>query len=203
MRNLDPRVDGYIQRSADFAKPILNHIRKLVHKACPEVEETIKWGMPFFLHHGLLCHMASFKQHCAFGLRKGSSILKGKAATKVDEAMGHFGRITALEDLPTNRVILNYLKRAIQLNAKNAMKPRGRKMLKKSASELPLPEDLLAALKKNRKAALAFDKFSPSHRKEYIQWIAQAKREETRSRRVKTAIEWIGTGKSRNWKYEK
>ena len=197
----DARIDAYIAKSADFAKPILNHLRKLVHVACPDVEETMKWSFPHFTYKGMLCSMASFKAHCSFGFWKGALIFgksKGEAG-KQDEAMGHFGRITALSDLPKDDVLVRYVKEAARLNeagVKLPAKPRS-----KVKKELVAPDYFLAALKKNKKALAAFEGFSYSDKKEYVEWITEAKREETRQRRMDTAIEWLAEGKSRNWNY--
>jgi uncharacterized protein YdeI (YjbR/CyaY-like superfamily) len=192
----DPRVDAYIGEAAPFAKPILTHLRRLVHTACPEVRETIKWGMPTFEYHGILCHLAAFKAHCAFGFWNRE--LKIENAS--DEAMGQFGRIAALVDLPHDKVLLELVKEAARLN--EAGKKAGRPAERPVPPELPLPPLLAAALKKNAAARAAFEGFSPSHRREYIEWISDAKRDETRARRVATAIEWLEAGKPRNWKYE-
>lgn len=200
MGGKDPRIDAYIAKSADFAKPILNHIRKLVHMACPDVEETMKWSFPHFDYKGMLCSMASFKQHCAFGFWKGALIL-GKDGNKADEAMGHFGRITAISDLPKDEVLLGYLKEAVRLNEAGVKLPPRPKS--KEKKPLVVPDYFLAALKQNKKARIAFENFSYSHQKEYVEWVTEAKREETRTQRLETAIAWLAEGKPRHWKYVK
>ncbi len=196
----DPRIDAYIERSADFAKPILEHIRKLVHKACPDVEEKIKWSMPHFDHKGPLCHMASFKQHCAFGFWK-QPLLDQAAFPAEKTAMGGFGRITSKKDLPPDKVLIGLIHQAMQLNEKGikiaAKKPAAVR------SDLVVPEILAQALKKNPKASETFENFSYSRRKDYVEWITSAKTDATREKRLATAIEWLSEGKSRNWKYEK
>ena len=197
MGKRDPRVDMYIASSADFAKPILRHIRTLVHEACPQVEETMKWGMPHFEDEGILCGMASFKEHCALHLWKGSLIVGDGPR----EAMGQFGRITKVSDLPSKKILTGYIKQVMKLR-ENGVKNPARSKPKKRAS-LVVPTELASALKKNKKAAAAFKGFPPSHKREYADWISEAKREETRKRRVDTAVEWMAEGKSRNWKYEK
>lgn len=196
MSKKDPTVDAYIAKSAEFARPILIHIRRVVHAACPDVEETLKWGFPHFMHHGILCSMAGFKQHCFFGLWKGSLILKN---TKTRHGMGHFGKITSLRDLPVEKTLLGHVRKAAELNEQGVKLP----VRKKSTTQrsVVVPEILRAALKKNKKAAAAFEGFSPSHRREYAEWIAEAKTEETRLRRLKTTLEWLTAGKPRNWKY--
>lgn len=195
----DPRIDGYIAKSAGFAQPILRHLRALVHEACPEAQETIKWGMPSFVYHGILCGMAAFKAHCTFGFwRRGLTDEIAKTGVKADEAMGSLGRITSLKDLPGDKAMLGYIRKAAKLNEAGAParpKPKPR-------PALSMPANLTAALKKNAKAAAVFADFSPSPRREYIEWITEAKRPETRQTRLATAIQWIATGKRRNWKYE-
>lgn len=202
MPTTDKRIDAYIARSADFAKPILSHLRAVVHEACPDVEETMKWSFPHFMYGGgILCSMASFKEHCAFGFWKGSLIIdqEGEAA---ERAMGQFGRIGSVKDLPSKRVLASYVKKAMALNDAGVKRPRS---ASDAAPKPPaeLPDDLAAALAKQKKARAAFDAFPPSHRREYIEWIVEAKRDETRARRIAQAVEWIAEGKSRNWKYER
>ena len=198
MGKRDPRVDAYIAKSPDFARPILTRIRGVVHSACPDTEETLKWGLPTFMHHGMLCGMAAFKQHAALGFWKGSLILdrKGRPA---DEGMGQFGKLTKVSDLPSKDVLAGYVRKAMKLNEQGVTVPR----VRKPKPALPVPKDLAAALRKNRKARTGFDGFSPSHRREYIEWILEAKGTETRERRIETAIEWMAQGKARNWKYMK
>jgi uncharacterized protein YdeI (YjbR/CyaY-like superfamily) len=198
MGTRDPRLDAYIARSADFAKPILAQIREVVHEACPEVEEAMKWSSPHFMYKGMLCGMASFKEHCAFGFWKGSLIVGGDSRNV--EAMGQFGRITSVADLPPKKVLVGYIKDAMRLNdagvkSPTRSKPKGQK------KELAVPDDLSAALNRNKKAKATFDTFRPSYRNEYVEWITEAKGEDTRKRRLKTAIEWMAEGKPRNWKY--
>ena len=201
MSSRDSRIDGYIEKSAEFAKPILNHIREVVHSACPDVEETIKWGFPHFMYKGILCSMASFKQHCAFGFWKGSLVfdsVPGVKKKREDTAMGQLGRITAIADLPERKLLARCIVEAVRLNETGTKVPAKPKPVKK---ELVVPDDLMASLKKNKKAMATFEKLTYSHRKEYIEWITEAKTEATRTKRLKTAIEWLTEGKSRNWKY--
>ncbi|HET6254254.1 MAG TPA: YdeI/OmpD-associated family protein [Puia sp.] len=202
MPNTDPRVDAYIAKSAEFAQPILRHLRQLVHKACPGATETVKWGMPFFEYSGgLLCNMAAFKQHCAFGFWN-ASLLKdpgGIVQVKNKTSMGHFERITSLKDLPADKAVLALIKEAGKLNEQGIKKPAPKK---ESKPELPVPPALAAALKKNKKAKTFFDQMPPSHRREYIEWITEAKTEPTRDKRIATTVEWLTEGKSRNWQYK-
>ncbi len=204
MANTDPRVDAYIAKSAEFARPILEHLRKLIHKACPGVVETIKWSMPFFEYKGeMLCNMSGFKQHCALGFWK-ASLLKdpeGVLHVKDKNSMGHMDRITSLKDLPADKILVALIKEAATLNEQGVKKPAPAK--KSPKQELPVPAALAAALKKNKKAGEVFAAFPPSHRREYIEWIAEAKTDETRDKRVATTLEWLIEGKSRNWKYQK
>ncbi|HKA36502.1 MAG TPA: YdeI/OmpD-associated family protein [Thermoanaerobaculia bacterium] len=193
MAKKDPRVDSYIAKSADFAKPILVHLRKLVHEGCPDVEETIKWGLPAFEYNGFLGGMAAFKAHCAFNLWKGPLL-----GAKNEDAMGQFGRITSVSDLPKDSVLIGYVREAARLNAEGVKVPRSPKPPKKL---LATPPDLASALKKNTKARATFEAFSPSHKREYVEWITEARTEETRKKRLGTAIEWMAEGKPRMWKY--
>ncbi|MBT9329432.1 YdeI/OmpD-associated family protein [Paracidobacterium acidisoli] len=206
MGNKDARVDAYIAASAAFAQPVLNELRDIVHQGCPEVEETIKWSMPFFTCKGILCYMAAFKEHCAFGFWKGRAVLgeamQSSEAERQKDGMGHIGRLTSLEDLPPRRVLLGYVKKAVKLKEENETSPSTPKP-RAPKKALPVPGYLAAALKKNQKASAAFEGFPPGRRREYIEWLTEAKTETTRQKRLDTAIEWIAEGKSRNWKYEK
>ena len=198
MGTRDKRVDAYIAKSADFARPILEHIREVVHEGCPEVEETIKWGFPNFLHKGMLCNMAAFKEHCAFGFWKAKLVLD-ESDRRPDEAMGQLGRITRLADLPPRRKLVGYVKKARELNDAGVKVARRRAATPRAALEPPA--ELIAALKKSKKAKDSFEAFPPSHKREYIEWITEAKTDATRQRRLAQAIEWIADGKPRNWKY--
>ncbi|HEY9384345.1 MAG TPA: YdeI/OmpD-associated family protein [Gemmatimonadales bacterium] len=192
----DQRVDAYIAKSADFAQPILRHIRETVHLACPEVEEDLKWSTPHFMYHGMMCGMAAFKEHCAFGFWKGSLI--APAGEGVDDAMGQFGRIAAVGQLPSRRVLVGYVKKAMKLNEKGVKVPRSKA---KPKAVLVVPPDLKRALQRNQRARATFEAFIPSKRREYVEWVIEAKGAETRARRLATAVEWMAEGKARNWKY--
>jgi uncharacterized protein YdeI (YjbR/CyaY-like superfamily) len=198
MGTRDPRIDAYIARSADFAQPILTHLREVVHSACPDVEETMKWSTPHFTYKGMMAGMAAFKEHCAFGFWKGALVVG--QADGAASAAGQFGRITKVSDLPSKKVIAGYVMKAMQLNEDGVKSPTRAKP--KTAKPVVVPEALAAALKKNAKARKVFEGFSPSNQREYAEWIAEAKGEDTRQRRVATAIEWMAEGKSRNWKYQ-
>ncbi|MEP6603979.1 MAG: YdeI/OmpD-associated family protein [Spartobacteria bacterium] len=197
MAKKDPRIDAYISESAAFAKPILKHLRKIVHAGCPAVEETIKWQFPHFDYKGVLCGMAAFQQHCAFGFWKGSLILGEKNSG--DSGMGQFGRIESIDDLPDEKTLLGYVRKAAELNEKGIKAP-GRTAPKKKPP-FQVPDYLTAALTKNAKAKKTFANFPPSQQREYVEWLTEAKREETRARRLATAIEWMAEGKKRNWKH--
>lgn len=194
----DPRIDAYIERAAPFAQPILQHVRALVHEACPVVEETIKWGMPTFVHAGaILCGMAAFKQHASFGFWK-HALVVGEGEPR--DGMGSYGKLLSVADLPSKRTLLAHLRRAMALNEAGGKSPA-----RKSAPKPPpdTPAELTEALAQAPAAKAAFDAFPPGCRREYIEWIVEAKRAETRSRRVAEAVAWIAEGKRRNWKYER
>jgi uncharacterized protein YdeI (YjbR/CyaY-like superfamily) len=194
MGKKDPRVDAYIKRAALFARPILKCLRQIVHIGCPDVEETIKWNSPFFEHKGIICFMAAFKEHCAFGFWKGSLIF----GAKHKGAMGHFGRITSISDLPNSKILAGCVRKAAELNQAGVQKSRPRSRAKQKVS---VPADLKAALQKNARARKTFENVSYSHKKEYVKWITDAKRDETRKRRLQTAIQWLAQGKPQNWKF--
>jgi uncharacterized protein YdeI (YjbR/CyaY-like superfamily) len=201
MERFDPRIDAYIDKAADFAKPILNHIRTLVHQASPDVSETIKWGFPHFDYKGTICSMAAFKQHCAFGFWKSKlpSDPHNILQKETSEAMGQLGKLKSISDLPENEVLMSYILEAIDLNE------RAVKITKKPIDYLPnvnAPQYFSDILSQHPPAKLAFDTFSNYHRREYIQWIEEAKTEATRNKRIAQAIEWLTEGKKRHWKYE-
>jgi uncharacterized protein YdeI (YjbR/CyaY-like superfamily) len=201
MSRTDPRIDAYIARSADFAQPILRHLREVVHDACPQAQETMKWSFPHFEYKGILCSMAAFKAHCAFNFWSGAEVLEGGARKG---AMGQIGRITSVKELPSKKVLAGYVKKAVALKDAG-VKPAWAKAraAKARSQDVSVPEELAAALalKENRKAKETFDAFPPGHRREYAEWVAEAKRPETRLRRAAQAVEWLAEGKQRNWKY--
>jgi uncharacterized protein YdeI (YjbR/CyaY-like superfamily) len=198
MATKDPRIDAYIAKSAVFAKPILKHLRKVVHAGCPGVVETMKWSRPHFDHKGVMCGMAAFKEHCAFGFWNADLILeRDEQAEK--SALGSFGCIKSLKDLPNEKTLVGYVRKAAALNEAGIKAPW--RVERKKREPLATPDDLAAALKKNAKAQKTFDDFSPSHRREYIEWITEAKREETRKERLAKTMKWLAEGKARNWKY--
>jgi uncharacterized protein YdeI (YjbR/CyaY-like superfamily) len=196
MGRKDPRVDGYIAKAADFARPILEEIRARVHAACPDVEETIKWSMPAFEYKGPFCGMAAFKQHCVFGFWK-SALLFGDAGPD-GNPMGFREKLTSVKELPTKTEFRANIRKAMDLNDRGISAPRPKRAAK---AEIAVPDDFAAAIKKNKKAQAAFDKFSPSHRREYLEWITEAKTDATRTRRMEQALAWMAEGKPRNWRY--
>lgn len=199
MTSHDPRIDAYIARAAPFARPILEHLRATVHEACPGAEETLKWSAPHFTHGGrILAGMAAFKQHAAFAvpmLDAGEGAGAGR-----DDAMGHYGRITALSDLPARRTLVAQLRKAARAIDNGAKLPRKRAAAK---PPLPVPDAFTRALAKNAAAKRQFAAFPPGKQRDYVEWIAEARQVATRERRIAQAVEWIAEGKSRNWKYER
>jgi hypothetical protein len=194
----NPAVDVYIAKSADFARPILMRLRALMHKACPTVEETIKWGVPHFEYKGVIAGMAAFKQHAAFGFWK-RRLMKDPAGffSKGESGMG--GRkIRSLDELPSDTELLGYIREAVALNEQGARVPRSTR----KRPPVRVPAYLAAALKRNAKARRTFGNFSASQRREYVEWLTDAKQEATRERRLASAIEWMAEGKARNWKYQ-
>lgn len=196
----NPAVDAYIARTAPFAQPILEKIRKAYHKAHPDVTETIKWGVPHFDHKGPLGSMAGFKQHVGYGFWKAKlmddthGILAGS-----EHAMGGM-KVTNVRELPAEKVLVEYIRQAIRLNEEGVKAPRSNR----GPVEKPeIPADLAAALRKNAAARKTYESFPPSGQREYVEWITEAKQEATRKRRLETAIEWMAEGKPRNWKYMK
>jgi uncharacterized protein YdeI (YjbR/CyaY-like superfamily) len=204
---MNPKVDAYIAKAAAFAQPVLNHLRELVHKACPDVVEEMKWSRPFFLHGGvILCNISAFKEHCSFGFwgAEIGKVLKADGVVQ-EGGMGSLGRITSVKDLPTDKAMLGYIRQAAKFIDDGLGDNRitvGRRVVKappKAPVETPM--EFAVALKRNKAAAKVFEAFSPSCKREYVEWIADAKREETRVKRIAQAVEWIAEGKQRNWKY--
>ncbi len=193
----DPRIDAYIERQADFAKPILERIRAAVHAACPEAEETVKWSMPHFMYKGqMMAGMAAFKAHATFGFWRGKDVVGETGAER--DAMGQFGRLESVDDLPPSDVLEGLIRKAAALNDAGR-KTREKKPLKPEAET---PPDLVEALAGNAAAQATFDSFPPSARRDYVEWVTEAKRAETRARRVAQSVEWLAEGKRRHWKYE-
>jgi len=203
----DPRVDAYINKVKPFAQPILEHLRNLVHKGCPEIEETLKWSCPFFQYRGtILCNMAAFKEHCSFGFwgKEIVAVLQ-EAGVHQEEGAGSFGRLTSVKSLPADKLMLGWIRQATVLIASgehtSPIAARN-KVVKAPKATVETPAEFTAALKKDKKAATVFAAFSPSCKREYVEWIVDAKRPETRDKRIATAIEQIAEGKQRNWKYQ-
>jgi uncharacterized protein YdeI (YjbR/CyaY-like superfamily) len=196
MPRTDKRIDAYIAKAPEYAKPIIARVREMVHQAAPECDETLKWGHPTFVQNGILCGVAAFKEYCAVRFWN-STLVIGDHARPTDSA-GVFGKIQSVKDLPPKTEFLGYVKRAVELNASGVKAPRAPVKPKKP---LAMPGDFGKAIAKNTKARQAFEAFSPSNKREYIEWITDAKQEATRARRIAQAVEWIAAGKPRNWKY--
>ena len=197
----DKRIDSYIAKSQDFAKPVLSHLRELVHQACPDVTETMKWSFPHFDYKGMMCSMASFRQHCAFSFWKASLMSDTRLLqmAKSETAMGHLGKIKSLKDLPSDKILLTYVEEAMLLNESGVKLPARTGAV--TPKKLIVPNDFKQALAKNKKALATFEAISYSNKKEYVEWVTGAKAGETRSNRLVTSIEWLSDGKIRNWKY--
>jgi len=198
MGSRDQRVDAYVERAAPFARPILAHLREAIHAGCPDVVETVKWGMPSFEYKGLLCGLAAFKAHCTFGFWKHDLVI-GEYDAKAREAMGSFGRITSLADLPPKALLRRYIRTAMRLNEEGVKATRAKAGPRKPVRMHP---GMKRALAGSRKAAATFEAFTPSHRREYLEWIAEAKTEATRAKRIATTLEWLAEGKTHSWKYQ-
>jgi len=202
MGSRDKRVDEYIAKSAPFARPVLMRIREVVHRACPEIEEEIKWGVPYFNYKGLVCGMAAFKSHCALGFWRSSLLADPDGIfERRDEksAMGQFGRITSVSDLPGDRILAKYISNAVALNAQG-VKAR-RKPPAVRSKQVRTPEFMKAALKLDAAAMETYKALSPGQKRDYIEWLTEARVEVTRQRRLETAVAWLKQGKPRNWKY--
>ena len=198
MSPYDPRFDEYIENAQPFARPILKRLRKVVHAAVPDVQENWKWSNPAFDYKGIFCSMAAFKEHCIFGFWKHQLLIDRGVIEPGDASLGHRGRITSVDDLPPDKELTRILKAAAELNDKGIKAERP-----KAAPKPPVkvPSYLKKALDGNKKAAATFAAFSPSHKREYVEWMTEARSEETRNRRLVQAVEWMAQGKPRNWKY--
>ena len=207
VKNASPKVDAYLGKVQPFALPIMEHLRDLVHKGCPEVEETIKWSRPFFEHRGvILCNMSAFKEHCSFGFwgEEIGAVLR-EAKVLQEDGMGSLGRITDLKDLPSDKRMLGWIRQAagfIDRGEYTSPIAARNKVVKAPKTPVAIAPEFASALQKNKRATAAFAEFSPSCKREYAEWIADAKRPETRNKRIATAIDWIAEGKQRNWKYQ-
>jgi uncharacterized protein YdeI (YjbR/CyaY-like superfamily) len=206
-QQMDPKIDAYIEKAQPFAQPILTHLRKLMHKGCPDVEEAVKWGHPFFLYRGTIVgHMAAFKQHCSFGFwgEEIGAVLRDAKVVQ-DGGMGSLGRITTVKDLPSEKEMVGWIRQAsalIDAGEHTSIMAARKKVVKAPKPAPKASPEFTAALKKNKKASAVFEGFSPSCKREYVEWIAEAKRDETRDKRIAQAVEWIAEGKQRNWKYQ-
>jgi uncharacterized protein YdeI (YjbR/CyaY-like superfamily) len=205
MGKKDPRIDAYIAKAQDFAKPILTHLRELIHAACPDIEEGWKWSFPHFMYKGAtLCSMAAFKQHAVFGFWKAALMedVDNVLTIKDRESMGHLGKLTGIKDLPKDAILRKYIKAAMKLNEGGVKMPAKPKATEKEKRALEVPDYFGKALKRNKVAERVFNEFSYSGKKEYIEWLEDAKTDATRDKRMAQAIEWISEGKGRHWKYQ-
>jgi uncharacterized protein YdeI (YjbR/CyaY-like superfamily) len=195
MAQKDPRVDAYIAKAEPFAKPILTRFRKAVHAGCPEVTETLKWSVPHFDYKGVLGGMAAFKAHCRVGFWK-QALLTSAPKTSQKWPMAN---VASLADMPDERTLTKMAKEAAALNEAGVKVKR----TAKARPALVAPAGMLAAIKADKKAWAAWQAFSPSARRDYVECITEAKSDATRDRCLETAVEWIAEGKRRNWKYER
>lgn len=202
MENFDSRIDAYIEKSADFAKPILNHLRELVHRASPEIIETMKWSAPFFEYRGVLCFMMAFKQHAGFGFWKAGNLPDPHGIIQDEGNAGSIGKLTTLVDLPDDDILIWYIRQAMELKQMPAAKVPVKKAAPKAVVTADIPDYLVQLFHKNPEAKAYFEKFSPSQKKEYITWFEEAKTETTRDKRLAEGIAWISEGKTRHWKYK-
>jgi len=205
MGKKDPRVDAYIAKKAPFAQPILKELRAIIHEAHPEIDEDIKWGAPAFMHKGIVCIIAGFKEYVGVNFWKGALIVPSNARRAGDDKdMKQLEKIRSIDDLPARRKIIGYVKAAVKLNEGGVPTPnRGKDAPIRKRGPLRTPPSLAKALARNAKAKMTYDGFSPSHKREYVEWIGEAKTDETRERRIEQALGWLAEGKPRNWKYMK
>ena len=197
----DPKVDAYIVRAAPFARPILEYLREIVHQARPDVGEALKWGSPHFSYNGMFCHMAAFKQHAVFGFWKHRLLVAetGPLGKSDEKAMGQFGRLTSVQDLPARRVLLALVRKAAKFNDETRGRPAPARP--RRPANVSAPAWFLAALRKNKRALATYERFSPSNKREYVEWVTGAKTAATRETRLATSVEWMSEGKIHNWKY--
>jgi uncharacterized protein YdeI (YjbR/CyaY-like superfamily) len=193
------QFDAYIAKSPDWAQPILTRIREIVHEACPDVQEEMKWSSPAFVYHGIMCGMVAFKGYVTFHFWKGELVTGTALGANGLGAAAQFGRMTSIEDLPPKKQLVAYIKKAMKLNEEGVKVDRP----KKKRPTLAMPDYFMAAIKRNKQALAAYETFSPSHQREYIEWITDAKTDATRDKRVAQAVAWMAEGKARNWKYQR
>lgn len=198
MGTKDPRIDAYIENAQPFARPILTRLRKAIHAGCPEVEEDLKWSNPSFMYKGILCGMAAFQRHVTFGFWKATT-LNAAVSGRSGGTAGPFERISSVDDLPDQKTLVALVKKAAALHDEGIKAEWMQN--RKPRKAIPEPDYFLAALKKHKKALKTYEAFSPSHKREYLEWITEAKREDTRQKRLAAAIEWMAEGKPHNWRY--
>jgi uncharacterized protein YdeI (YjbR/CyaY-like superfamily) len=201
MKNRAPEVDAYLAEAPEYARPILEKLRRLFHQACPEIEETMKWRFPHFEYRGIVGSMAAFKQYASFGFWKGKLLRDPHGLfSEVGNTAMNMAKIHNVSELPADKILLEYIREAVALNEQGVQLPAA---LKKPKGKPVIPDDFRAALKKNKPALATFEAFSPSNQREYVEWITEAKQPATRAKRLATALEWLAEGKPRNWKYMK
>lgn len=202
MKNTIPEVDTYIDEAAEFARPILRRLRRLFHRACPDIQETIKWSSPFFEHQGIVGNMSAFKSHVSYGFWKAG--LMSDPEGILDQAGNSEMAVLkarTVADLPTDEILIRYIEEAVRLNEMGIKVPRPKPY--RSRKELEIPGDFMAAVGRSKRALATFEGFSYSNRKDYVEWVTEAKRQATREKRLATAVEWLAEGRPRNWKYMK
>src|SRR4051812_20916329 len=205
MGKKDTRVDAYIAKKAAFAQPILKELRAIIHEAHPDIDEDIKWGAPAFMHKGIVCIIAGFKEYVGVNFWKGALIVPSMARRATDDKdMKQLEKIHSVDEIPPRKKIIEYVQAAVKLNEGGVPTPnRGKAATARKRAPLRTPPSLAKALARNAKAKSTYEGFSPSHKREYVEWIADAKTEETRERRIEQALGWLAEGKPRNWKYMK
>lgn len=204
MGTKDTRVDAYIAKQQPFAKEICTRVRAIVHEAAPDITEDIKWGHVAFMHKGIVCGLAAFKHHVVFHFWK-ASLLGGSHARRStdDKTLEQLAKLKSVDELPSKSVIASLVKAAVKLNDGAVKVPKSPMAAKKTKAPLRTPPSLAKALARNAKAKSTYQGFSPSHKREYVEWICDAKSVETRDRRIEQALGWMSEGKPRNWKYMK
>lgn len=193
------QFDAYIAKSPDWAQPILTRLREIVHEACPDVDEEFKWSAPTFMHHGIMCGMVAFKEYVTFHFWKGELVTGTALGANGEGTAAQFGRLTTLKEVPPKKTLVPLIKKAMKLNEDGVKVDRP----KKKRPTLAMPDYFMAAIQKNKKALASYEQFSPSHRRDYIEWIVDAKTDATRDKRIAQAVEWMAEGKARHWKYQR
>jgi uncharacterized protein YdeI (YjbR/CyaY-like superfamily) len=200
MGKYDPRVDDYIAKSPAYAQPIMKHIRGLIHQAVPNIVEVIKWAHPHFEYKGPAFSIGAFKEHLGLNFWKSKLMDDPEGLFKYDGSAGSMGKIKSLADLPEDDILMAYFMLAADLNEQGVKATTPKTAPEKK--QLIIPDDLIAAFKNDTTAMQHFEQFNYSAKKEYVDWLAEAKTTETRQKRLKTIMEWVAEGKTRYWKYK-